>query len=499
VLSRACVALILLCGGVPSVLAGERPPADAAAVRAGAASVELRIPPGTPLGGYGSLRRRLLVPDLFVRHRHAFWLRPSEGVRDPLKARALVLATDTVRVLWVSADLIAVDAALVRDVTRRLETRGLRYSAVIVSASHTHSGPGAFVDSTLFEVMVMDRLDAEVREAILEGIVTAASRAEARKTVARVGAGRVAGPPLQRSRLDLPLDSSIEILKLAAKDGRPIAVVWNYAIHGTMLGPANLHLSGDVMGLASLDLERTLGVPSLFVNGAEADVSPRRHGAQAATEGGRDLARIVGDAWPRIPAQPTAVLATARERVDLRGPSVSIRNCVGRWVPPFLRVPLGSALPRSADLTAVALADAAWVTIPGELQTELGTRVKDAGRAHFRSSFVAGLSNGYLGYFLTPGAYDRTVYVACASLYGEEAGERIAVAAATLLDRLGARRSTRARAPTRPTRSAPGGGSKAAVEAPLDRAAEAARRASRDVGRERTSSARPCCGGSRLW
>jgi hypothetical protein len=285
-----------------------------------------------------------------------------------------------------------------------------------------------------------------------------------------------------------------------ASDGSPLAVVWNYAMHGTMLGPANRHLSGDVMGVASLELERMLGVPSLFVNGAEADVSPRLHGGRAATEAGRDLARVVAAVWRRIPTRPSAVLATAHGRVDLRAPSVSLRNCVGRWVPGFLRVPLGSALPSSADLTAVALADTAWVTIPGELQTELGARVTAAGRAHFPSSFVAGLSNGYLGYFLTPGAYHRTTYIACASLYGERAGEQMAVAAAALLDRLGARRSNRVRAPAPPAQPVPGGRLGRGAEPPFEiLAAETATRASRDLARGRTSSARPCCGGSRPW
>ena len=48
-------------------------------------------------------------------------------------------------------------------------------------------------------------------------------------------------------------------------------------------------------------------------------------------------------------------------------------------------------------------------------------------------AFVAGVSNDYLGYFPTAVDYRRASYVACASLYGPEAGARLTEAAAGLL------------------------------------------------------------------
>ena len=46
---------------------------------ADASYVALRIPPGTPLAGYGGMPRRLVFPDVFDRYAHAFWFRPSVG------------------------------------------------------------------------------------------------------------------------------------------------------------------------------------------------------------------------------------------------------------------------------------------------------------------------------------------------------------------------------------------------------------------------------------
>ena len=108
---------------VLSVLALAVPEAGAACrdcVSAGAARVELTVPAGTPLAGYGDLARRLLLPDVLGRHPHAFWFRPSEGSRDPLFARALVLDGGGHRLTWLTVDLIAVDRAFTARVARAL-------------------------------------------------------------------------------------------------------------------------------------------------------------------------------------------------------------------------------------------------------------------------------------------------------------------------------------------------------------------------------------------
>jgi hypothetical protein len=95
-------------------------------------------------------------------------------------------------------------------------------------------------------------------------------------------------------------------------------------------------------------------------------------------------------------------------------------------------------LPGETELIAGRLGDIGWVTVPGELQSLLGEAIKRAGRPELARVFVAGLSNGYLGYFLTPRDYRRVTYVACASLYGPEAGSRLTDAAEDLVRQLAA-------------------------------------------------------------
>lgn len=406
-------------------------PACVRCVTAGAAAVELRVPEGAPLAGYGSMARRLVLPDVLGRHPHAFWFRPHEGMLDPLRVRALVVEGGGQRLVWVAVDLIAVARDFTERLADRLRQAGLRPATLVVSASHTHSGPGAFLDSAVMGFIAADREDAAVRDAVVERVIEAVRAAEARRAPARIGAAAAQAPALTKGRLGHPVDQEVVVVKVVADGGAPVAVLWNFAIHGTMLGPGNLRLSADVMGAAAAAVERDLGVPALFVNGAVGDVSPRRHGAGEMGDVGQALARAVRAAWERARPSAEVPLDARQARVALPAPRLSLRNCVARWLPAGLTLALDSVFPGDASLLAGRLGDVLWVTIPGELQSRLGEEVKRA--AGGARAVVAGLSNDYLGYFLTSEEYDRPSYVSCASLYGPSAGERLARAAADLV------------------------------------------------------------------
>jgi Neutral/alkaline non-lysosomal ceramidase, N-terminal len=431
VIGRSIV-LGLLLGGAFIVGPADASTRCAECVSAGAGYAVLRVPSGTPLAGYGGTQRRLLFPDIFGLYAHAFWFRPSVGEHDALGARALVLESRTSRVAWITLDLIAVDRAFTRAVQERLTPTGTP-TTLIVSASHTHSGPGAFMDSELRGLIAVDRMDPVVREALIEGAASAVRRADNARVPALVGTARVPAPAVTASRIGQALDSQILVVKITSVGGDPLALVWNFAIHGTMLHASNLHLSGDVMGVATARLEQRLRVPVLFVNGAVGDVSPATHGAAALRETAAALAAAVETGWARAKPVPVTRLRVARRPVALPSPTVSLKRCVGRWLPGFLAIPLSFELPAATELVAAALGDTAIITIPGELQTSFGQAIKRESRGLFGSVLLAGLSNDYLGYFMTPEATGGKGYVACATLYGPAAGGCLTEGALELL------------------------------------------------------------------
>jgi len=442
---RALVAAALLLGP------GAALPAAAATPRllAGAAVVTIDLPADTPLAGYGGFPRRAWVPDLLGRAPDTFWFRPSTGVHDPIKVRALVLEAGGVRLLWLALDLVGMDPGLLADLRRRLDQLGLRYAAVVAAASHTHSGPGAFARSSLFGFVALDRESPRVRGRIFSAMEEAARLAERRKRAATVGTGRTEVTGLTDSRVRGALDHDLGVLKVMGADGRPVAVLWNYAIHGTALGRGNLQLSGDVMGDASARIEEQLGVPALFVNGTVGDASPRRRGWDGVALGGKALAGAVLNLWPRIAADRDQRLGAVAVTALLPPPGVELRNCLGRWIPRGTRLGLRSALPASAEVWALAVGRGAWVAIPGEPDTRLGQEIKAAGRERFAQAFVVGVANAYQGYFLAPEHFRTPSYISCASLYGERGGELVRDAAIAALRELAERRAPR---PVKPGR-----------------------------------------------
>jgi len=441
---RALAAAVVLLGS------GIQPAAAAPSARllAGAMSVTVSLPDDTPLGGYGGFPRRAWLPDLIGRYPDTFWFRPSTGEHDPIKVRALVLEAGSVRVLWLTLDLVGMDPTLLADLRARLDQLGLRYAAVIAAASHTHSGPGAYARSDLFGLLALDRESPRVRGRIFAAMEEAARQAERRKRPASVGTGRAEVAGITDSRVHGALDPELGVLRVMGADKRPIAVVWNYAIHGTMLGRENSKLSGDVMGDAAARIEEQLGAPALYVNGAVGDVSPRQRGWDGVAATGKVLSAAVLALWPRIAADPDQRVITGAETAALPAPGLELRNCLGRWIPRGTRLGLRSALPSTAEIAAVSVGRGAWVAIPGELDTQLGLEIKTAGRARFTHTFVAGVANGYQGYFIATQHFRAPSYISCGSLYGERGGEIVRDAA------LGALREVAERGAPRPVRPA---------------------------------------------
>jgi len=67
VIGRSLLLGLLLAGaGFTGIATAAEPCAEC--LTAGASSVTVRVPTGTPLAGYGGMKRRLLFPDLFGRY-----------------------------------------------------------------------------------------------------------------------------------------------------------------------------------------------------------------------------------------------------------------------------------------------------------------------------------------------------------------------------------------------------------------------------------------------
>jgi neutral ceramidase len=112
-------------------------PSTAAApeFRMGTAAVVITPPKGTPMAGY-------------------FSERGSEGVLDDLYAKAAVLDDGKTRVAIVACDLIGISRPVVTEARRIIAGRtGIPGDNVMISATHTHTGPVIVGNSALDELV----------------------------------------------------------------------------------------------------------------------------------------------------------------------------------------------------------------------------------------------------------------------------------------------------------------------------------------------------------
>ncbi len=329
------------------------------------------LPAGVPIAGYARLSYR------------------SEGVRDPLSARALVLAAPGLKVALVSAEIMLVPEPLEAEVASAVADLGL--GGLVIAATHTHAGPGGFWRHPLGERLATGPFDPRAAAAIAAGIAEAIRRADAALAPARVAVARGAAPDLARSRSGGAAGGGLTAVRLERPDGAPVAELVVFPAHATILGKANRQLSGDWPG--RLMAEGGHGV-RLFVEGALGDQSVR--GPTSTPEA---FARALSERIAALPAGAPAgatVLAYAAVEATLPDPDPGA-------APAFLRPAAGNlahgVFPATARVEAVRIGDALLVAVPAEPVASVAAAWREGLPA---GAEIVSLAGGYLGYVEAP-------------------------------------------------------------------------------------------------
>ena len=232
----------------------------------------------------------------------------SEGVRTDLRAKALALedASGQLGVI-VTMDLLSLPKDFSDTLKARLHHRyGLDRSQVILSVSHTHSGP--VIGNALQYIYPMTEAD---REAVgrytarlldeLTGLVGAALqervpvRLHSGNGMARFATNRRNNDEKQlgaASERKGPHDHAVPVLAVEDEGGMK-AILFGYACHNTVL--STYLFDGDYAGYAQAELERLYpGAVALFFQGAGGDQNPLpRRKLSLAVQYGKELAAAV--------------------------------------------------------------------------------------------------------------------------------------------------------------------------------------------------------------
>ncbi|MBM3802693.1 MAG: hypothetical protein FJW26_10350 [Acidimicrobiia bacterium] len=431
-------------------------------LKAGVARIDITPPVGFRM--QGAMRR----------------IEPSLGIESPLLATALVLADGNHKVVLFDCDLIGFDLPLVNEIRQAVGKRvGTSPSQVIVGCTHTHNGPctsrgnlGGVHDvaGTPAEITALDTYISN----LVGQLAGLASVADSKRQPARIGGGRgEAAVAINREELDTDgrirvgrnpagiTDHSVAVFRVDDLNGKPIAVITNYAAHPVVMGYHTYLLSADYPGVVRRLVEGATGATCLFLTGAAGnqaslsflqsdwgeqermggqiagaairaffEIETRPHGVirecdaslsnialyhKEFREGPTHRVFRTASRTASIPLQPLPSLAQAEANLAeanavldklYREGAPTSKTCptsiVKRWAEGVLqKVKAGMKQETlSFEIVGARIDDCLLVAMPGEPFVEIGLGVKK--RAKAQHTIFGGYCNGVLAYWPSP-------------------------------------------------------------------------------------------------
>lgn len=214
---------------------------------------------------------------------------PAEDALHDLWIKALALEDSLGnRALLITADLLGLPRDFSASVSQQLmEKLGLARSQIILSSSHTHSGP--VLRRSLYpayplsaaRLAQIDRYSTWLEAQFVD--LGVAAFAEMKPASLHSGQGTARFGVNRRNNAETtlalatelagPIDHSVPVILVRDADDQPLALVFGYACHATVL--SFYQWSGDYPGFAQLALEEAYpGVMAMFFAGAGGDVNP---------------------------------------------------------------------------------------------------------------------------------------------------------------------------------------------------------------------------------
>ena len=330
--------------------------------------------------------------------------RPAEGVHDSLFVRAVALRAGAQTRLLLSWDALIFPVEITEAVLAAVaKDPGLRREQILFSATHTHSGPGAWGEGIIAE-MFAGKYNPNVRRWLAQQATAAIRAAVADLQSAQFGHGSFAAPQWVYNRLvgkAGQIDDEFSFVAFRQHDG-DFAILGAFAAHATVLDISNMRLSADYPGTWQRAVEQQVPGMAMFFAGAVGS-----HGPGGAGEGfdraerlGRALADSVLRLLPAVTLVDTVTLTGAGLRVDLPGHHLRLSD--GLRLNPVLARHL---IPEVTPMLQVFRIDRLlWIGAPCDFSGELAIDLKNLARVWGFAGLVTSFDGSYVGYVI-PGRY----------------------------------------------------------------------------------------------
>ncbi len=442
---------MLLCG---QALAG-------AELRIGKAAVKITPPVGVPMAGYYSIRL-------------------AEGTHDDLYAKAIVYEYAGAKAAIVACDLVGIERKYVVEARRLIEAAtGIRAGNISISATHSHTGPllvQRFLDAVDGPTL---KLAKEYQAALPAKIAESVKLANAGLTEARLFVGMGSEESLSFNRRYLmkdgsvkfnpgkmnpeivqpvgPTDPDVYVVYAESMAGKPLATHVNFAMHldtvsGTQFSADYAYTIGKILGqVKGPDMMTmfTIGAAG-NVNHVDVKTKERQSGNAEAQRIGTVLAGEAIKTYARMKPVAAGPVRVKNEIVKI--PLVDVKPdqiaAAKATMETFGKPKQASFLEMvnamkvldvaerkrdliEAEVQVIAVGEVAFVSLPGEIFTELGIAIKKA--SPFPLTIVSELANASISYVPNRKAYAEGSYEVISARCAAGCGEALADAAIKML------------------------------------------------------------------
>ena len=230
---------------------------------------------------------------------HDLWVK-AIALEDPKGNKAVLL----------TSDLCGIPRSLSEEVCREvMKQSGLKREQIILSCSHTHSGPVVLDNLNDMYEMPADQqakiqaYTERLKKQMIEIMVIAVKTLKPAKVSLGEGTARFAVNRREATKKGIingnnpqgPVDHSVPVLKVTDEKGKVQAILFGYACHNTTM--AFYEWCGDYAGFAQIELEKKYpDATALFWTGCGADANPLPRGKiELCEKYGKELAIAVSE------------------------------------------------------------------------------------------------------------------------------------------------------------------------------------------------------------
>lgn len=331
----------------------------------------------------------------------------SNGIRDSISVRALVIDNGTEKVAIVSADLLIIPPAVTELLEDKLAGTAFSLNNTYLGATHTHNSIGNWGEGA--SRFIYGPYKAEIVEFIADRIVSAIREAEKNAKPAILKTGLIPVPHAVSNRLVRggPEDPNLRVLEIHRSDSSKLLFM-SYTAHPTCLYSKGLRLSRDYPGQLVDTIEKNGYAFAMFMAGAVGShmASPPA-GAEVCVDWmATEISETFLSERHRLVDVTDTSLLMMRVPFLLSDPQVKITPDwkVRSWV---FRAALGEY---PVYLTALRIGNIVMLGTPCDFSGEFSASLDSLASQKDLSILVTSFNGGYIGYVTPVNRYDVNHY-----------------------------------------------------------------------------------------